>query len=677
MFPRASLYAFPAAILAWAMVFVREQVTALEDFLQLDTFGFDRTQVWAAMTATLLFLVSFRTRTAFARFWEGTSLLHQMRGEWFDSVSCLLTFSRAMKYEEADKVANFRHTLVRLTSLMHGSAMEEIQTNLCDDYERFRCIDVEGLDLHSVNWLRKCEGQYKFCRVEVILHMIQVLVTQSLVDGILQIPAPILSRVYQTLSRGLVNLLNARKISDTAFPFMYVQVINALLLSQVMFAPVVMATLVEQASVAAVLTFFPVFGVYALNIAAAELEMPFGDDYNDLPLRNFQEEMNSCLLMLLHDEADHLAYTTRDDFDKWDDLWDQHTSVVKGRQPRSRKRVSIFGGVGKDDDSEVSWVVSLGRSMSRTVSIAGSSYAPVRSLSKHVTKLLTIALASSAPEKHEKEPSAPGPAPQTQEQLDRVGSDSQLSDHSAITEDTIPGSGEESSPLAPAASGMTEMMGKRQSVAACPSATVARHAVRLQPQNVPMIRQDDHMAIARAVVSASADGYGTGSRAEVASATAASMAAQVTVQSAIVPLREEIQALVEELQGLTLLFRDMVIASSFISSGSPEQRSMASMRKARTSDEMYASEILKRSMMGDNASEKSEEEDALPSEVLPTSMPWDSDQSSSSSRVQRETVLPKSVFSRKLAQVPRPHGRRVGGPVQAAVRISTRPISAA
>ena len=28
------------------------------------------------------------------RFWEGTGLLHQMRGEWFDAVSCCVTFTR-------------------------------------------------------------------------------------------------------------------------------------------------------------------------------------------------------------------------------------------------------------------------------------------------------------------------------------------------------------------------------------------------------------------------------------------------------------------------------------------------------------------------------------------------------------------------------------------------------
>jgi len=35
--------------------------------------------------------------------------------------------------------------------------------------------------------------------------------------------------------------------------------------------------------------------------------MPYGDDSNDLPLDKFQKEMNSSLLMLIHDCSDHIA----------------------------------------------------------------------------------------------------------------------------------------------------------------------------------------------------------------------------------------------------------------------------------------------------------------------------------------------------------------------------------
>ena len=42
---------------------------------------------------------------------------------------------------------------------------------------------------------------------------------EALDDGVLKVAPPILSRVYQTLSRGFVNFLNAKKIADTRFPF--------------------------------------------------------------------------------------------------------------------------------------------------------------------------------------------------------------------------------------------------------------------------------------------------------------------------------------------------------------------------------------------------------------------------------------------------------------------------
>merc|ERR1740130_1508284 len=68
--------------------------------------------------------------------------------------------------------------------------------------------------------------------------------------------------------------------------------------------PLVMSSLCEDVQFAFVFTFVPVFGLFSLNLAARELEMPFGDDANDLPLRDFQHYMNKSLLMLSRDETD-------------------------------------------------------------------------------------------------------------------------------------------------------------------------------------------------------------------------------------------------------------------------------------------------------------------------------------------------------------------------------------
>jgi hypothetical protein len=124
------------------------------------------------------------------------------------------------------------------------------------------------------------------------------------------IPPPIASRVYQTISRGFVNLLNAKKITDTRFPFPYAQLITFLLISHTFLTPMIMSGLIKSKVVCAAFTFVPVFGMFSLNFIASELENPFGTDANDLPLDNFQEEMNSCLLMLLHNNTDMIATTS-------------------------------------------------------------------------------------------------------------------------------------------------------------------------------------------------------------------------------------------------------------------------------------------------------------------------------------------------------------------------------
>lgn len=304
---RACWYAIPAS--AFAVILVQLDVwypDFREDSGLLTTGG---STMWNASMASLLFLIGFRTRQAFSRFWEGTGLLHQMRGEWFDTVSNCVTFSisaRKVSPEMQQKVTIFRHTIVRLMSLAHGSALEEISGN----QTQLETIDVFGLDAGTLRHLKDCAETHNFNKVEVLLHLVQSLITKALDDGVLKIPAPICSRVYQTISRGFVNLLNTKKITDTKFPFPFVQIITIFLFFQLFLMPVMISATIKNSALAAVFTFLPIFGLFTLNFISIELENPFGDDDNDLPLETFQEEMNNCLLMLLHPNTDLIATTS-------------------------------------------------------------------------------------------------------------------------------------------------------------------------------------------------------------------------------------------------------------------------------------------------------------------------------------------------------------------------------
>jgi len=268
-------------------------------------------QIWAAMVATLSFLVTFRTNKAYQRFWDGTTLLNQMWGEWFDAASCLFAFSHLSRTTKVAEVRNFRHTLIRLMSLCHGSALDEI-SQTADEPTGYPCLDLRGLDLTTLQWLMNCkfDPTLGFNRVEVIIHMIQTLIVESQDNGVLKIPPPILSRVFQTISRGQVNLANCKKITYTLFPFPYAQLITWMLIIFAVATPMVMASLLEHPHWAFIFTIIPVFGLTALNLVACELEIPFGTDDNDLPLLDFQDHMNNSMLMLIRTESDICPHIT-------------------------------------------------------------------------------------------------------------------------------------------------------------------------------------------------------------------------------------------------------------------------------------------------------------------------------------------------------------------------------
>jgi len=69
--------------------------------------------------------------------------------------------------------------------------------------------------------------------------------------------------------------------------------------------PIVCTFIVPRPGIAAALTFATVLGVWSLNYISAEIEMPFGDDPNDLPVHAHQTRFNRKLTTLLNPLAQH------------------------------------------------------------------------------------------------------------------------------------------------------------------------------------------------------------------------------------------------------------------------------------------------------------------------------------------------------------------------------------
>lgn len=251
--------------------------------------------VWSNYTFVLGFLIVFRNNLAYSRFWEGASLIQQVRGEWLNAVSSLIAFSNQADGKKSD-VAKFQHLLVRLMSMLHCSALQQIAEVEDDSFE---ILLPTGIDPSRLQFL----GNNHTHRCEILLQWIQRLIVEAESAGTLKVAPPILSRVYQELSRGIVNLHNVRRIKEVPFPFPYAQMITIMMLIHLIVTPVLASQLCTTPMWSGSLTLCVVTAFWSMQYIALEIEQPFGEDMNDLPVAAFQSEMNDSLTLLLEPEV--------------------------------------------------------------------------------------------------------------------------------------------------------------------------------------------------------------------------------------------------------------------------------------------------------------------------------------------------------------------------------------
>mmetsp|Transcript_814 Transcript_814/g.1784 ORF Transcript_814/g.1784 Transcript_814/m.1784 type:complete len:659 (+) Transcript_814:175-2151(+) len=302
VFPSALLVAIPCSLLA---VGLRAWIDAGGSFLAAEDI-LKETQVWSGFTFLVGFLIVFRTSQAYARFWDGCTATHNMRAEWLDGVSALCAFVEFSNGRVArDKQVVFKAKLIRLVSMLHSAALAELEV-MGLDFPRFQevaafkyeIIDPGGLDEKSLRLVQQSKT-----KVQLLYGWIQCLIVQNIQEGVLTIPAPLLSRAFQELANGMVAFHEAMKISAIPFPFPYTQTCDCLLFMHFIITPIVTCQWVNSLAWAGVFVFIQVFVLWALNFTAIEIENPFGVDPNDLDGRTMQMAMNQNLLLMLRSNA--------------------------------------------------------------------------------------------------------------------------------------------------------------------------------------------------------------------------------------------------------------------------------------------------------------------------------------------------------------------------------------
>mmetsp|Transcript_9308 Transcript_9308/g.16457 ORF Transcript_9308/g.16457 Transcript_9308/m.16457 type:complete len:487 (+) Transcript_9308:68-1528(+) len=292
VFPRALAAALPAAGLAMLVHWIVHEQNLIVVEANDITAG-----VIGGYTGILGLVIGTRASNAYSRWWEGGTLLQQLRGEWFNAYSSLLAFT-SLKPEMKEDVEKFQQVLVRLMSLLYCSALQQVSTDPHVAPELFELIDTFGMDQEQLDFLDTVND-----KVEVVLQWIQRLIVTNIGNGVLPIAPPIISRVFQEYSRGIVNLNNARKIADFPFPFPLVQMLSLMMSIHWLVIPLTCGTIISNIFWAGLLTFLVVFSFWCIHFFSFELEMPFGSSTNHLPLVDMQSDMNKSLLTLLRRKA--------------------------------------------------------------------------------------------------------------------------------------------------------------------------------------------------------------------------------------------------------------------------------------------------------------------------------------------------------------------------------------
>ena len=280
VFPKTLTWSIPMAVLA----------ILLEIYWEAPNWTNGLKEVWASCSMVLSFLVVFRNNQAYSRFWEGATLMNEMRGEWLNVCTSLIAFCSADE-AKAEQVRQFQELLVRLMSLLHCSALQAV-CKLKD--KRLELIDVYGIDVNSLRNLRDSIN-----RCDVLCLWLSRLILNNHLNGVLIAPAPILSRSFQDLGRGRVRVSDLAKIREIPFPFPYQQLIVTLLAAHSFITAMITSQFIHPWHWAGGITWLATSGFWALFFISAEIDHPFGDDPNDLPLGKMQQDWNARLVELL------------------------------------------------------------------------------------------------------------------------------------------------------------------------------------------------------------------------------------------------------------------------------------------------------------------------------------------------------------------------------------------
>lgn len=154
-----------------------------------------------------------------------------------------------------------------------------------------------GVSENEIKFLQRAKGPS--AKVTLAWHWLsEFIIREHLAGSLGKVGPPIISRLIQFLSDGMIFYNHARKIMFIPFPFPHAQ-ISAFFIFVIMFAvPLLMDEYSNNVYLGAVLNFLTITCIAGIHEVARELENPFKNFPNEIPLCTLQAMFNESLITL-------------------------------------------------------------------------------------------------------------------------------------------------------------------------------------------------------------------------------------------------------------------------------------------------------------------------------------------------------------------------------------------
>lgn len=243
-------------------------------------------------------LLVFRTSQSYARFWEGTTLVHQMMGHWTDMTHVTIGFTR---YSSAgtERIRLFKQTFVRLVSLLNAMILADLEgvEDGSQNALHFELLDIEAFEDDALSHIELTPTLVE--TPLLVFQWLNNLIVDEISTGVLNIPAPLLTRVFQAMNAAMLSYHDAKKYANTPFPFPYTAAIEMMMFTHFFITPLVMSSWTTSHAGLVIFTFSLVFLMWVLHLVPGELENPFQVSVNGLDTESLQAVMNQTLTALI------------------------------------------------------------------------------------------------------------------------------------------------------------------------------------------------------------------------------------------------------------------------------------------------------------------------------------------------------------------------------------------